>query len=201
MTCLTYSGRDGGSVPHAARIGPADRRRRRHGSPRLERRAAPGRQHAFELAETRSARIVWAETFDQKLDDAFLVLDEIGNRIVASIAAEIETLERNRAILRPPNSLDAWEAHHRGLWHMYRFSKRDNDQARHFFEMALRLDPTFSRAYAGLSFTHWQDVFQGWAKGTPARAWPPPSSSPGSCRWRSADEHSRPTSFIVGPRP
>jgi DNA-binding SARP family transcriptional activator len=121
-----------------------------------------------ELAETRSARIVWAETFDQKLDDAFLVLDEIGNRIVASIAAEIETLERNRAILRPPNSLDAWEAHHRGLWHMYRFSKRDNDQARHFFEMALRLDPTFSRAYAGLSFTHWQDVFQGWAKGTPA---------------------------------
>jgi TolB-like protein len=120
-----------------------------------------------ELAETRSARIVWAETFNQKLDRAFLVLDEIGNRIVASVAAEIETVERNRAILRPPSSLDAWEAHHRGLWHMYRFSKRDNEQARHFFEMALRLDPTFSRAYAGLSFTHWQDVFQGWAKGGP----------------------------------
>ena len=121
-----------------------------------------------ELAETRSARIVWAETFNQKLDRAFLVLDEIGNRIVASVAAEIETIERNRAILRPPNSLDAWEAHHRGLWHMYRFSKRDNEQARHFFEMALRLDPMFSRAYAGVSFTHWQDVFQGWGGGSPA---------------------------------
>jgi DNA-binding SARP family transcriptional activator len=116
-----------------------------------------------QLAETRSARIVWAETFNQKLDDAFLVLDEIGNRIVASIASEIETIERNRAILKPPNSLDAWEAHHRGLWHMYRFNKADNERARHFFETAIRLDPTFARAYAGLSFTHFQSAFQGWA--------------------------------------
>ena len=30
--------------------------------------------------------------------------------------------------------------------------------------MAVRLDPTFSRAYAGLSFTHFQNAFQGWAK-------------------------------------
>jgi DNA-binding SARP family transcriptional activator len=117
-----------------------------------------------ELAETRTARIVWAETFDEKFDDAFLVLDEIGNRIVASIANEVETSERNRAVLKPPNSLDAWEAHHRGLWHMYRFNKPDNERAQHFFEMAIRLDPTFARAYAGLSFTHFQNAFQGWTK-------------------------------------
>jgi TolB-like protein len=116
-----------------------------------------------ELAETRTARIIWAETFNHKLDDAFLVLDEIGNRIVASIANEIETLETSRAILKPPNSLDAWEAHHRGLWHMYRFNKLDNERAQTFFQTAVRLDPTFARAYAGLSFTHWQNAFQGWA--------------------------------------
>jgi DNA-binding SARP family transcriptional activator/TolB-like protein len=123
---------------------------------------------AVELAETRTARIVWTEVFNQKLDDALLVLDEIGDRIVASIAAEIETIERNRAILRPPSSLDAWEAHHRGLWHMYRFTQADNERARHFFETAVRLDPTFARAYAGLSFTHFQNAFQGWAPRAPA---------------------------------
>jgi DNA-binding SARP family transcriptional activator len=117
-----------------------------------------------ELAETRTARIVWAEIFDQKVDDAFLVLDEIGNRIVASVASEIEMIERNRAILKPPSSLDAWETYHRGLWHMYRFNKADNERARHFFESAVRLDPTFARAYAGLSFTHFQNAFLGWAK-------------------------------------
>ena len=121
----------------------------------------------IELVETRTARIVWAEVFSRELDDAFHVLEEIGNSIVASIASEIEMSERNRAVLRPPNSLDAWEAHHRGLWHMYRFNKPDNDRAQHFFEMAVRLDPTFARAYAGLSFTHFQNAFQGWAEREP----------------------------------
>ncbi len=121
-----------------------------------------------ELTETRTARIVWAEGLKHKLDDAFLVIEKIGNRIVATVASEIETIERNRAILRPPSSLDAWEAHHRGLWHMYRFSKADNERARHFFGTAVRLDPTFARAYAGLSFTHFQTAFQGWAKRGPA---------------------------------
>ena len=113
----------------------------------------------MELAETRTAHIVWAEDFDYALDDALLVLDEIGNRIVAAIAGEIEMAERNRALLKPPSSLDAWEAYHRGLWHMYRFDPSDNAQAQHFFQMAVRLDPTFSRAHAGLSFTHFQNAF------------------------------------------
>ena len=113
----------------------------------------------MELTETRSAHIVWAEDFDSPLDDALLVLDEMGNRIVAAIANEIETAERKRARLKPPSSLDAWEAYHRGLWHMYRFDASDNDQAQHFFQQSVRLDPTFSRAHAGLSFTHFQNAF------------------------------------------
>jgi tetratricopeptide (TPR) repeat protein len=120
-----------------------------------------------DLVETRTARIVWSDTFDEKLDGALDVLDEIGNRIVASVAHEIELVERNRAILRPPNSLDAWEAHHRGLWHMYRFSKTDNERARQYFAQAVELDPTFARAYAGLSFAHFQNAFLGWKKAAP----------------------------------
>jgi DNA-binding winged helix-turn-helix (wHTH) protein/TolB-like protein len=122
---------------------------------------------SVELMEVRSSRIVWVEDFDRPLDDAFLVLDQIGDSIVGSIISEVETIERNRAVLKPPGSLDAWEAFHRGLWHMYRFNPADNEQARHFFEMATRLDPTFSRAYAGVSFTHWQNAFQGWTDRKP----------------------------------
>jgi DNA-binding SARP family transcriptional activator len=122
---------------------------------------------AVELSETRSARIVWAETYRQKADDAFAVLEDIGNRIVAAVAAEIETLEKNRAILKPPSSLDAWESYHRGLWHMFRYVRADNLQARHFFQQAVKLDPTFSRAYAGLAFTHFQGAFQGWEERIP----------------------------------
>jgi DNA-binding SARP family transcriptional activator len=120
-----------------------------------------------DLIETRTARIAWAEVFDDTIKDTLDVLDEIGNRIVASVAHEIEMVERNRAILKPPASLDAWEAHHRGLWHMYRFSKTDNERARQFFSQAVDLDPTFARAYAGLSFAHFQNAFLGWKKPGP----------------------------------
>jgi DNA-binding SARP family transcriptional activator len=125
---------------------------------------------AVELVDSRTARIVWSDVLEHDLDDAFLALEEIGNRIVACIDSEIEAAERNRAVLKPPTSLDAWEAYHRGLWHMYRFNQADNAQARDFFEMSVRLDPTFSRAYAGLSFTHWQNAFQGWVELQPAIA-------------------------------
>ncbi len=119
---------------------------------------------AVELAEVSTARIVWADVFDDPVDDVFLVLDRIGDQITACIDREIEASERNRALLRPPGSLDAWAAHHRGLWHMYRFSRPDNERARHLFETAVGLDPTFSRDWAGLSFSHFQDAFQGWGE-------------------------------------
>lgn len=117
-----------------------------------------------QLTATRSAQVVWADEFSGRLDDTFGVLDEICNRIVTSLANQVELAERNRAILKHPGSLSAWEAHHRGLWHMVRFNREDNEQARHFFQSAVRLDPTFARPHAGLSFTHFQDAFLGWGE-------------------------------------
>lgn len=119
---------------------------------------------AVQLTETRSARIVWADVLEAPLRDTLAVLDELGNHLVSAIASQVEMSERNRAVLKPPEQLDAWEAHHRGLWHMYRFHRDDNEQARHFFETAIRLDPTFARPYAGLSFTHFQNAFLGWGE-------------------------------------
>ncbi len=121
-----------------------------------------------ELVEAGSGRIVWTEVFRHHCDAVLRVLEEIGHKVVASVASEVEAAERHRALLKPPNSLNAWEAHHRGLWHMYRFTQADNTAARQWFETALRQDPAFASAHAGLSFTHFQDAFQGWTARAPA---------------------------------
>jgi TolB-like protein/DNA-binding SARP family transcriptional activator len=113
----------------------------------------------IELVETRCGRIVWTEQLERALDDSLTMEEEIIDRIVSSIASEIEVVERNRAILKPPGSLDAWEALHCGFWHMYRFNEADNERAKRFFKLAVRLDPTMARAHAGLSFTHFQNAF------------------------------------------
>lgn len=150
---------------HARGIGPEEAGRRLDVdyvlSGRLQRRGA-ALEVCVELAEARSARIAWSERFEHPRAAAHTALEDIGNRIVGALAGEIETRERNRAILRPPASLDAWEALHCGLWHMYRFTPDDNAKAQQFFAQAVQRDPTFSRAWAGLSFTHFQNAFQGW---------------------------------------
>jgi TolB-like protein len=114
---------------------------------------------AVELSRSSDGRIVWTDAFDGVLDETLSVLGAIVHRIVAAIAEEIEAAECRAALLKPPASLDAWEAYHRGLWHMYRFNGSDNRLAEDFFRAAIERDPVFARAYAGLSFTHFQNAF------------------------------------------
>jgi len=110
-----------------------------------------------ELTDT-DGRIVWTDAFHGESAET-AGLASIIDRIVAAIAEEIETAECRRAVLKPPSSLDAWGAYHRGLWHMYKFTGPDNRLASELFRTALGLDPTFARAHAGLSFTHFQNAF------------------------------------------
>jgi tetratricopeptide (TPR) repeat protein len=112
-----------------------------------------------ELSAARSGAIIWADEFWIAAQDMLALLGTVTTRIVAGLDAEIHAAERNRALLKPPNSLDAWEAYHRGLWHMFRFTAADNEAAQGYFTRAIALDPTFSRSYAGLSFTHFQNAF------------------------------------------
>jgi TolB-like protein len=113
----------------------------------------------IELSSCAAGHIVWAHEFTCSIQKALEILGSITTRIIAGVDTEIHAAERNRAILKPPDSLDAWEAYHRGVWHMYRFREADNEAARSHFQHALLRDPTFSRAYAGLSFTHFQNAF------------------------------------------
>src|SRR5262249_1372844 len=114
---------------------------------------------SVELIDPRNDRIFWADEFSCNAVDSFSAPPLLATRIVAGLDAEIHVVERNRALLMPPASLDAWQAYHRGLTRMYRFSSDSNREAQQFFTRAIAIDPTFSRSYAGLSFTHFQNAF------------------------------------------
>ncbi|MFC3717474.1 winged helix-turn-helix domain-containing tetratricopeptide repeat protein [Luteimonas soli] len=111
------------------------------------------------LADAVEGREIWAEDFHRGLEYVFETQEEVTDLVVGAIASEIELAERQRALLEMPASLDSWSAYHRGCWHMYRFTPEDYDRAEEFFELSARLDPNSSRAFAGLSFVHWQRAF------------------------------------------
>lgn len=122
----------------------------------------PGNQRIaiqVELCDTDDQGIVWSERFDTPMDGIHDVREAIVRAVITALEIRIPLNEARRARLRSPEQLDAWAVYHLGLHHMYRFNRTDNAIATSHFERAIRLEPGFARAYAGLSFTHFQNAF------------------------------------------
>jgi TolB-like protein/tetratricopeptide (TPR) repeat protein len=112
-----------------------------------------------ELTQGADGRVVWAERFEQPVADLMLLRSQIVTDIVSAIEARVQAVEAIRACRLSTENLDAWSAYHRGLWHMFRFNDADNAKAAELFTLATKQDPFFARAYAGISFTHFQNAF------------------------------------------
>jgi TolB-like protein len=112
-----------------------------------------------ELTDTLDGGIVWAERFAGQIGDVHSIREEIHSRVVTALDIRIPLHEAARARLSVSENLDAWSAYHLGLQHLYRFNRGDNTAAERLFQHALRLDPGFARAHAGLSFVHFQTAF------------------------------------------
>jgi TolB-like protein/Flp pilus assembly protein TadD len=112
-----------------------------------------------ELADAVAGQELWAEEYSRDVRSIVSLHAELAEVIVGAIEAEIEHAERHRSLLMSPTTLDAWSAYHRGCWHMYQFKPENYDLAEQFFNRSRELDSAAPRAYAGLSFVHWQRAF------------------------------------------
>ena len=111
------------------------------------------------LTDSNSSRVIWADRFHGRIDDIHNIRESIRTRIVTALEISIPAYEAQTARLGVSENLDAWSAYHLGLQHMYRFNRQDNAQAESLFQVAVSKDPAFARAYAGLSFVHFQTAF------------------------------------------
>jgi adenylate cyclase len=115
-----------------------------------------------QLVEAETGKHVWAERYDRDLTDIFAVQDEITAAVTIAIAPSIAEAERQRALRKPPENLDAWAAYQRGLWHMGKANPEDYSDAERLFQKAIELDPNFSGGYRGLAFAQFlgASIFQ-----------------------------------------
>lgn len=105
-----------------------------------------------QLVDAIDDKHIWAERYDRELEDIFAVQDEVTQAIVTAIEPQLATTEQQRARRKPTENLDAWECYQRGLWYMFGYAH--TDQALHYFNRAIELDPEFGSAYAGLAYTY-----------------------------------------------
>ncbi len=117
-----------------------------------------------QLIDARTGHHVWAERYDREIEDIFELQDEMTQTIVGALEPELDAAERELAINKPPESLDAWESYQRALWHMWNYEKDEIPMAFRLLERAVELDPNFATAYAYTCYLHYEDVVMGWAQ-------------------------------------
>ena len=111
-----------------------------------------------QLVEATTGGHLWAGRYDRDLADIFSVQDEITKSVSEAIQPTLERSERERAARKPPDSLDAWESYHRGMWHFANVDAAENERARGFFRRAIELDPRFAPAEAALALTYLNEI-------------------------------------------
>ncbi len=118
-----------------------------------------------QLIDAETATHLWAERYDRELQDIFTVQDEITQTVVGSIAPELARAERDRATIKRPDSLDAWDLYQRGAAHLWDQGEHGQppelEKALKYFTDSTALDPRFSPAYSGIAFCHFYDVLFG----------------------------------------
>ena len=102
-----------------------------------------------QLIDGATGNHVWAESYDRELADIFEVQDEITRTVVGAIEPEMSRAEQERSRRKAPESLRAWDVFQRVLWHLYRRSKKDLEEALRLFRHAIEEAPDLAVAYAG----------------------------------------------------
>ena len=94
---------------------------------------------------------VWAESYDRKLDDIFGVEKEVAENIAVALNAKLTGAEEQVLAQKPTNNPAAYEAYLRGKALMGEGNEDAVRAAIQSYEEAVRLDPQFALAWAGLS--------------------------------------------------
>jgi TolB-like protein len=117
---------------------------------------------SVDLIDTRNRGLIWSDRFVRPVAEVHAVRHEIVAAVIAALDLQIPQAEAALARGKPVEHLDAWEAYHLGLSHVYRFNANDNAIAGTLFRRATDLDPGFSTAFAARAFASFQDVMMGY---------------------------------------
>ena len=107
-----------------------------------------------QLVDAETGHHVWADKFDSTIDDIFDVQDEISKKIVVTIQPELAQAELEKATVKRPENLTAWDLILRGMAFANKHTLDDHDSAREAFESAIDLDPDYAGAWAGLAWSY-----------------------------------------------
>jgi len=114
------------------------------------RRAGDRVRIVSQLVDVRTDEPIWAETYDREMKDIFAIQSDVAQNIAMALKARLSPEVKERIERKPTENLEAYDFYLKGREYYYRYRKQDNENAIELFKRALKLDPSYALAYAGL---------------------------------------------------
>jgi TolB-like protein/DNA-binding winged helix-turn-helix (wHTH) protein/Tfp pilus assembly protein PilF len=113
-----------------------------------------------QLIEVRKDRHLWAETYEGDLRDVLSLQDQVARAIASEVKTTLTPQEQTILSNARPVDPAAHQAYLRGLYYLHGTTPETEDKAISYFQQALRIDPNFAQAYAGLAvaYSHHQSA-------------------------------------------
>ena len=117
------------------------------------RRAGNRVRVSVQLIDANNDEHIWAEDYDRDLTDVFAIQTDLAQKIASALQAKLSPNEKARLDNRPTQNPDAYLLFIRAHDYANRPDNLRDDslKAEELFEQAIKLDPKFAAAFAGLS--------------------------------------------------
>ena len=103
------------------------------------------------LEDVADSKKLWSREFNGTVGDLFTLEDEIYNQLVAGLDVKPTNDELASAESRPTDNAAAYDSYLRGRNSMRGHDQKSIQSALDYFDQALRMDPKFALAYAGMA--------------------------------------------------
>lgn len=114
------------------------------------------------LADAMRGTQLWAERYEGAGRDLFAIQDRIVRSIVGALAVRLTRLEQQRALAKPPESLEAYDLVLRARERIARLARGANREARSLLARAIDMAPGYADAHAALAEAEFQRAAFGW---------------------------------------
>ena len=117
-------------------------------------RAADQVRVTVQLINATADAHLWAETYDRKLNDIFVVETEIAKTVADNLAAKLTRKEERAVAAQPTKNSAAYELYLQGRFFWNKRNAEGFRKALDFFTKAIELDPGYALAYVGIADTY-----------------------------------------------
>jgi len=117
---------------------------------------------SVQLVDANNGYQLWSERFDREIEDIFAIQDEIARSVLESLGLALTEREEFRFLKPSTTNIEAYEFYLRGRKLYHKWTRQSVKFARQMFEHAVKVDPDFAAAWAGLANAY-VDLFR-WSR-------------------------------------